>query len=107
MPDDILKHTSIIYMPYRKCPSGYFIWKEMRQIDYYSTLMEHKLIIPEVLHIMAKANDYGTGIPKHEVESLARCLLPEIERFFESEEGKQEFEQWRLARTKTRKPVKH
>ena len=45
--------------------------------------------------IMAKVNDYGTGIPKHEIESLARCLLPEIERFFESEEGKREFEQWR------------
>jgi len=27
------------------------------------------------------------AIPKHEIEALARCLLPEIQRFFESEEG--------------------
>ena len=35
-----------------------------------------------------KPNDYGTGIPYHEVEALARILLPEIQAFFESEEGK-------------------
>ncbi len=33
-----------------------------------------------------KDNDYGTGIPKHEVEALARILLPEIQKYFESEE---------------------
>jgi hypothetical protein len=27
---------------------------------------------------------------------LARCLLPEIQKFFESEEGKKEFEEWKL-----------
>ena len=32
-----------------------------------------------------KPNDYGTGIPYHEVEALARVLLPEIQAFFESE----------------------
>ena len=50
---------------------------------------------------MAKKKDYGTGIPKHEIESLARCLLPEIIKFFESEEGKQEFEQWKAAKEKS------
>ena len=25
----------------------------------------------------------------------ARCLLPEIQKFFESEEGKREFEEWK------------
>ena len=38
-----------------------------------------------------KINDYGTGIPYHEVEALARVLLPEIQAFFESEEGQREF----------------
>jgi len=42
--------------------------------------------------------DYGTGIPRHEIEALARCLLPEIQRFFESEEGQREFAQWQAAR---------
>ena len=42
-----------------------------------------------------KVNDYGTGIPYHEVEALARVLLPEIQAFFESEEGQQEFAEWK------------
>ena len=42
-----------------------------------------------------KKNDYGTGIPRHEVEALARILLPEIQKFFESEEGQREFTEWK------------
>lgn len=38
-----------------------------------------------------KTNDYGTGISLHEVEVLARVLLPEIQVFFESEERQREF----------------
>jgi hypothetical protein len=33
-----------------------------------------------------------------EVEALARILLTEIQRFFESEEGKREFAQWKAQR---------
>jgi hypothetical protein len=44
---------------------------------------------------MVKKKDYGTGIPQHELDALARCLLPEIQKFFESEEGKREFEAWK------------
>ena len=35
-----------------------------------------------------KPNDYGTGIPYHEVEALTRDLNPEIKPFFESEAGR-------------------
>jgi len=42
-----------------------------------------------------KINDYGTGIPYHEVEALARVLLPEILAFFESEEGQREYAEWK------------
>lgn len=45
-----------------------------------------------------KPNDYGTGIPLHEVEALARVLLPEIQAFFESKEGQQEFAEWKAER---------
>ena len=45
-----------------------------------------------------KRKDYGTGVPVHEIEALARCLLPEIQKFFESEEGKREFEEWKRER---------
>jgi len=40
-------------------------------------------------------NDNSTSITEHEIESLARCLLPEILKFFESEESKKEFEEWK------------
>lgn len=42
-----------------------------------------------------KVNDYGTGIPVHEVDALARILLPKIQAFFESEEGQREFAEWK------------
>lgn len=34
-------------------------------------------------------------IPKHEMEALARVMLPAIQEFFQSEEGQREFEAWR------------
>lgn len=42
-----------------------------------------------------KVDDHGTGIPYHEVEALARVLLPEIQSFFESVEGQKEFAEWK------------
>ena len=51
-----------------------------------------------------KPNDYGTGIPLHEVEALARVLLPEIQKFFESEEGQREFQEWKKNQRDQAKP---
>ena len=39
-------------------------------------------------------NDYGTDIPRHEMEALARVLLPE-EKFYASEEGQRQFARWK------------
>ena len=47
-----------------------------------------------------KPNDYDTGIPFHEVEALARALLPEIQKFFESEEGQREYAEWKAKNVK-------
>ena len=47
-----------------------------------------------------KVNDYGTGLPYHEVEALACVLLPEIQSFFESEEGQREFTEWKAQQEK-------
>lgn len=44
--------------------------------------------------------DYGTGIPQHKIDALARCLLPKIQQFFESEEGQREFEEWKAKQEK-------
>ena len=45
-----------------------------------------------------KTSNQGTGIPSYEVEALARALLPEIQKFFESEEGQKEFQEWKKRR---------
>ena len=42
-----------------------------------------------------KDHDYGTGIPRFEMEALARILLPEIQRFYESAKGQAAFEKWK------------
>lgn len=39
-------------------------------------------------------------IPKHELEKLARCFLPDIIAFFETEEGNREYEEWKQRREK-------
>jgi len=39
-------------------------------------------------------------IPKHELESLARCFLSDIQAFFESEEGRKEYKQWKAEQAK-------
>jgi len=47
--------------------------------------------------------DHGTRIPRHEIEALARCFLPDIQAFFESEEGKREYEEWKQERSEATK----
>lgn len=43
---------------------------------------------------------HKSNIPKEELETIARCFLPDIVAFFESEEGKREFEEWKQQREK-------
>lgn len=37
----------------------------------------------------------NTTIPQHQIEAVARCLLPDIIAFYESEEGQWEFVEWK------------
>jgi len=39
--------------------------------------------------------DCDTGVSQQQIEALARYLLPEITKFFESEESRREFEEWK------------
>mgnify|MGYP000848156374 CR=1 FL=1 len=32
--------------------------------------------------------------PKHEIDAFARCILPAIQAYFDSEEGRREFMEW-------------
>lgn len=36
----------------------------------------------------------NTTIPQHQIEAIARCILPDILAFYESEEGRREFKLW-------------
>ncbi|MBQ8196945.1 MAG: hypothetical protein IJZ73_02675 [Clostridia bacterium] len=49
---------------------------------------------------MSRKRKNNTGIPDFEIDSLARALLPAIQKLFESEEGKREFEEWQGERQK-------
>lgn len=40
----------------------------------------------------------NSGIPQHEIENIARILLPDILAYYESEEGQREFAEWKAAR---------
>ena len=40
----------------------------------------------------------NSGIPQHEIENIARILLPDILSYYESEEGQREFAEWKAAR---------
>ena len=37
----------------------------------------------------------NSDIPQYAIEIIARCLLPDIIAFFESEEGQREFAEWK------------
>ena len=37
----------------------------------------------------------NTAIPQHQIEAIARCILPDILAFYESEEGQREFADWK------------
>ena len=39
-----------------------------------------------------------TDIPQHQIEAIARCLMPDILAFYESEEGQREFAEWKAGK---------
>ena len=40
----------------------------------------------------------NTDIPQYKIEAIARCLMPDILAFYESEEGQREFAEWKERR---------
>lgn len=38
----------------------------------------------------------NTNIPEYKIEAIARCLMPDILAYHESEEGQREFAEWKL-----------
>ena len=46
---------------------------------------------------MAKKNGKKSDVPDYALDSLARFLLPAIQRYYETEEGKRDYEAWKAA----------
>ena len=40
----------------------------------------------------------NTDILQHQIETIARCIMPDILAFYESEEGQREFAEWKAKR---------
>lgn len=40
----------------------------------------------------------NTNISQHKIEAIARCIMPDILAFYESEEGQREFAEWKAKR---------
>lgn len=45
----------------------------------------------------------NSDIPQHAIESIARCILPDILAYYESEEGQKDFAKWKEDYLKERK----
>ena len=37
----------------------------------------------------------NSGIPQHIIESIARCIRPDIIAYYETEEGQRQFQEWK------------
>ena len=37
----------------------------------------------------------NTNIPQYKIEAIARCIMPDILTFYESEDGQKEFAEWK------------
>ena len=48
-----------------------------------------------VLRVNEKTETEVSAIPDDALEALARCLLPAIRSYFESDEGQREFDEWK------------
>ena len=40
-----------------------------------------------------------SDIPQHVIDSIARCIWPDILAYYESEEGQREFAEWQAKQT--------
>ena len=48
----------------------------------------------------------NTDISQHQIEAKARCIMPDILAFYESEEGRREFSEWKKQREMEKQEAK-
>lgn len=66
-------------------------WEEIKSFENYSVFRRLYLHLVRVL----RDHKGAAGIPKHVLEAIVDTMLPDIIAFFETEEGKREFEEWK------------
>ena len=54
-----------------------------------------KVINKENLKGLPPSPETKSGVPKYELEILARAFLPDIIAFYESEEGQRKYQEWK------------
>ena len=69
-------------------------WEEIKNFESYNVFRRLYLHLFYVLRNRKGA----VGIPKHVLESIVDTMLPDIIAFFETEEGRHEFEGWKAER---------
>ena len=42
----------------------------------------------------------NSGIPQHIIEAIARCRLPDIIAYYQTEEGQRQFQEWKAMQDK-------
>ena len=70
------------------------LWKDIYDYENGNIFKRIRVILKSLL-LSKKGN---ANIPHDVIESLAATFLPDIRAFFESEEGKKEFEEWKVKR---------
>ena len=63
-------------------------------------------LVSEVTLSRRKKLVNDSGIPEHAIEAIARCILPDILAFYESEEGQREFAEWKAQQEAKQKDIK-
>ena len=48
----------------------------------------------------------NSDIPDYAIEAVARCILPDIMTYYQSEEGQREFAEWKTRQNKKTKDSK-
>lgn len=46
-------------------------------------------------------------VPDHVIESFARCILPGIRKYFDSEDGQREFDEWKAKKSRKKNKPKN
>lgn len=81
------------------------VWKILKyKVKYF--LKEVLLLYVWLQHDRSGEYKPRSSVPRHEIEAIVHTFYPAIAAFFESEEGKQEYEEWK-ANGKNERKRKH